>query len=148
MMCCLLRSKPAKKFKFYFENGTIIQAGSFSEAVKVLHTTGTKNMTMTKLRKDEMWLVTFSPDVCVLVEAPSTFRSVMAAEWLLHLDRRKAKLMKESRVQELERELAEAQLQMAETPAERSLEPLGPRGRPRGPARDQWVEVPRRMMTS
>jgi len=40
----------------------------------------------------------------------------MAAEWVLHLDRRKPKIMSEPKVQQLERVLAEAQLQLTETP--------------------------------
>jgi len=43
----------------------------------------------------------------------------MAAEWVLHLDRRKPKMMDDSKVQQLERVLAEAQLHLAETPVVR-----------------------------
>ena len=118
MMCCLSRDKPLKKRKFYLENGTIIQAPSFSEAVKGLYSTVTQNTTFTYLR-DDMWLVTFHPDLCVVAESPTRFRAGMAAEWVLHLDRRKPKMMDESKVQELEQVLAGAVLQMAEMPAER-----------------------------
>ena len=114
-MCCLSRDKPLKKRKFYLENGTIIQAPSFSEAVKGLYSTVTQNTTFTYLR-DEMWLVSFHPDLCVVAESPSRFRAGMAAEWVLHLDRRKPKIMSEPKVQQLERVLAEAQLQLTETP--------------------------------
>ena len=118
MMCCLSRDKPLKKRKFYLENGTIIQAPSFSEAVKGLYSTVTQNTTFTYLR-DDMWLVTFHPDLCVVAESPTRFRAGMAAEWVLHLDRRKPKMMDESKVRELEQVLAGAVLQMAEMPAER-----------------------------
>lgn len=115
MMCCLNRAKPPKKRTFYLENGTIIRAPSFSEAVKGLYSTVTQNTTFTYLR-DEMWLVSFHPDLCVVAESPSRFRAGMAAEWVLHLDRRKPKIMSEPKVQQLERVLAEAQLQLTETP--------------------------------
>jgi hypothetical protein len=115
MMCCLKRTKPPKKRTFYLENGTIIQAPSFSEAVKGLYSTVTQNTTFTYLR-DEMWLVSFHPDLCVVAESPSRFRAGMVAEWVLHLDRRKPKIMSEPKVQQLERVLAEAQLHLTETP--------------------------------
>ena len=116
MMCCLSRTKPPKKQTFYLENGTIIRATSFSEAVKGLYSTVAQNTTFTYLR-DELWLVNFHPDLCVVAESPSRFRAGMAAEWVLHLDRRNPKIMSEPKVQQLELVLAEAQLQLAEKPA-------------------------------
>ena len=87
--CC---STP-RKTTFWFENGTGVVASDRFRAIELLKSINLKKGPELSSIGEGLWMVTFSKNAFIKVEAPGSTQARQTAEWLVYLDRRSLRIV-------------------------------------------------------
>ena len=91
--CCTRR-----KQTYTFEHGTYVIADSSFRAIELLRSISLKNLAEMESDGPRQWIVKFQKNAFIRVEATGPTQARQAAEWMVYLDRREARIVEQGLV--------------------------------------------------